>query len=580
MIEDGRAALNRSMYIAGAAVALALVTAGCGGGGGSTDDQVVAEAGDIQVTLAEFHAAYTRITPSFRPDISTLEGKRSFADDLINQRIILAEGERVGGIAPEILPTLDQERLNKMSSLLYREEVENKVEVLGSDVKELYDNRQFTIDASHILVETEAEADDLLARINAGELSFEQAATQHSMDQGSRNNGGKLPPILWGRTVPQFQQVAFEMEPGQTSDPIETNFGWHIVRVHARNPNELGNLEDLRPQLRNDVRQQMEQERLKVFLAEIEAKYNVQMSDEAIDVLQDGIEKMTKLDPDTLGAQDQMIPVLTPDEAQMTVATWDGGQITLADYLSHLRSLPPRARPPQKIPTNGLRELVRTTVVQRKLIEMEANSRGLGDRPEVADEDRKLRERVLLETVHGRFLQEVDVTPEIVRAYYDSVATASPDDLLLPERVDMLILTHSETDQVQRALDRIKAGEDEAKVIGEISLEPRTNKLGGRTGLIARGNYSVELEDVAFSGIVGQGWTDPIFTETGIGAVKVLAQEQPRMATFEEVEQSLTQNLAQAHGEQAFDDWLQAERDRRNVQIHDEALELYGQAIS
>ena len=61
--------------------------------------------------------------------------------------------------------------------------------------------------------------------------------------------------------------------------------------------------------------------------------------------------------------------------------------------------------------------------------------------------------------------------------------------------------------------------------------------------------------------------------------MKVLAHEQPRPAKFDEVKDGLIQTLATSRGEMAFEDWLKQERERRSVEIFDEALELYGQAV-
>jgi hypothetical protein len=76
--------------------AIAAMLAGCGQGGGQ--DNVVATAGDdIRVTLADFNEAYNRISAASRPDISTLELKRNFANDLVNKELLLHEAERMGG---------------------------------------------------------------------------------------------------------------------------------------------------------------------------------------------------------------------------------------------------------------------------------------------------------------------------------------------------------------------------------------------------------------------------------------------------------------------------------------------------
>ena len=578
----GTRALKRpipALLVAFSAVALALV-AGCGGGGG-TQEKVVARAGDITVTLAEFHAAYTAITPTFRPDISTLEGKRSFANDLVNGRIMVVEGDRMGGITePSLLDHFESTRRTTMLRLLYQDEVINKVEVLGSDVKELYDHRKVNVRASHILVNSEEAATRIRAEIVSGEITFAAAAEKYSMDQGTRQSGGSLGEVRWGRTVPAFQRLAFEMEPGDLSEPLETTFGWHLVTVEERVEVEMVSLDEMRPVLRKEARQQMEAERMREFVSELEVARNLTWHDDALEELRESIRVMTTFDIDTIPPVEQHIPPVPEADRGDAIATWDGGQWTKGDYIEAMRSQPPRARPPKLIPSNGMKELIRTAQVQEQILVAEAEARGYGEKEEVTGAADRLREQVLVETVHGRFIQAADVTDEDAMALYDSTLTATPDVLLVPERVDMLIVTHAEKVKIEEALRRMKAGEDEAVVILEISLDGRTSSQGGRTGLIPRGNYAPQVEEVAFSGRVGKGWSGPIFTETGTGAVKVLVQEEPRTATFEEVKDTLIRNLATGRGEQAFEDWLDEERAKRKVEIFDEVLELYGQSIT
>jgi peptidyl-prolyl cis-trans isomerase C len=563
------------------AVALAAIVAGCGGGG-SAQDKVVARAGEIEVTLADFHSAWNAITPTYRPDISTLEGKRSFANDLVNQQILLAEGREMGGITdPALIQQVEQTRQQKMLQILYRQEVEDKVDVLGSDVKELYDNRQVNVTASHILLNSKEDAERVRQEIASGKISFEDAARKYSMDQNSGPRGGSLGEIQWGRTVPEFQKRAFEMEPGKLSEPFETNFGWHILTVHERLPQEMGTLEELRPSLRNDARRQMEQERLREYVASLQDAAGLEWNDDAILTLQKGIERMASQDVDTVAAEDRSVPILSEEEQAEVIASWNGGEFTIGDYVEGVRQQPAGSRAPGAIPFNGLKELIRTSYVRSELLEAEAERLGLGDLEEVASEDRRLRERILVETVHARFLQAADVPEEDVKAVYDSTLAENPDALLLPERVNMMIVTHSDQAVVEQALKRIRAGEPEEEVVRELTMEPRTREQGGHTGLIARGNYAPQVEEVAFDpDRVGKGWSDPIVTGSGIGAVKVLEYQEPRVASFEELKNNLTRTLAQARGEEAFEEWLQEKREERGVEIYDDVLELYGQPIS
>ena len=86
------------------------------------------------------------------------------------------------------------------------------------------------VSAKHILVGTEKEAKDLLGRINSGEISFEEAAAQFSQCP-SKNDGGNLGFFGRGSMVKEFEEAAFSTKVGQISQPVKTQFGWHLIKV-------------------------------------------------------------------------------------------------------------------------------------------------------------------------------------------------------------------------------------------------------------------------------------------------------------------------------------------------------------
>jgi parvulin-like peptidyl-prolyl isomerase len=92
--------------------------------------------------------------------------------------------------------------------------------------------------ARHILVETEEEANEVIARLEAGE-DFAELAAEVSQDPGSGAAGGDLGFVPRGRFVPEFDEVVFSAPVGQVSDPVQTQFGWHIIEVLEREEREL-----------------------------------------------------------------------------------------------------------------------------------------------------------------------------------------------------------------------------------------------------------------------------------------------------------------------------------------------------
>lgn len=110
--------------------------------------------------------------------------------------------------------------------------------------------------ASHILLRTEgkdaaavkAKAEDILKQARSG-ADFAELAKKYSEDEGSAKNGGDLDYFGKGKMVPEFDQVAFTMEPGQTSDLVKTDFGYHIIKLVDKKPAKVSTLPEVRQQI-------------------------------------------------------------------------------------------------------------------------------------------------------------------------------------------------------------------------------------------------------------------------------------------------------------------------------------------
>ena len=117
--------------------------------------------------------------------------------------------------------------------------VEN-VKVTEQDVKDFYENNKEkminpeTVSASHILVEDEEKAKELLEEINSGKISFEECAKANSSCPSSQN-GGNLGQFTKGQMVPEFDNAVFSMSVGEISGPVKTQFGYHIIKLNSKN---------------------------------------------------------------------------------------------------------------------------------------------------------------------------------------------------------------------------------------------------------------------------------------------------------------------------------------------------------
>jgi peptidyl-prolyl cis-trans isomerase D len=125
----------------------------------------------------------------------------------------------------------------------------NKVQIPEARLRDFYEknidrySRPEQVSARHILLKTEGKdeatvlrlAQELVARLRAG-ANFGQLAKEFSEDPGSKENGGDLGSFGKGQMVPEFEQVAFTLQPNQISDPVKSQFGYHIIEVTQKQP--------------------------------------------------------------------------------------------------------------------------------------------------------------------------------------------------------------------------------------------------------------------------------------------------------------------------------------------------------
>jgi peptidyl-prolyl cis-trans isomerase C len=124
-------------------------------------------------------------------------------------------------------------------------------------IKQVADEEE--VSARHILVETEDEAKKILAELKKGG-DFAAIAKDKSKDPGSKAKGGDLGFFSKEQMVPEFAEVAFKLPKGQLSEPLKTQFGWHIIRVDDRRKKVPPTFEEVKDQLASFVERRAQSE--------------------------------------------------------------------------------------------------------------------------------------------------------------------------------------------------------------------------------------------------------------------------------------------------------------------------------
>lgn len=136
---------------------------------------------------------------------------------------------------------------------------EKGVNLTDSDIRNYYDSnkKEFEkpeeIRARHILVKTEPEAKEILDILKLNKEPFEKIAKERSLDPGSKPNGGDLGYFTKGRMVKEFEDAAFKLKPGELSDIVKTNYGFHIIKLEDKKEPYVEEFDKVKDSIKNNL---------------------------------------------------------------------------------------------------------------------------------------------------------------------------------------------------------------------------------------------------------------------------------------------------------------------------------------
>ena len=242
--------------------------------------RVLARIGTYDITEADvdrFIAALGQRGEMYRQNP---QGRKAVLEQMIAQRLFLLDAQRN---LMEREPAFKEQLAAVKEQLLMEYAIEKTlkdVKVNEEEIRRYYDEHpeQFageeTVAASHILVASEEEASTLLEKIRAGEVSFEDAAREHSTCPSSAQ-GGSLGEFGRGQMVPEFDAACFDMEIGELRGPIQTQFGYHLIRLDKKNDAKPLEYKDIHDPLQAHLMQEKQQNAYQSKINQLQILYPV-----------------------------------------------------------------------------------------------------------------------------------------------------------------------------------------------------------------------------------------------------------------------------------------------------------------
>jgi len=246
-------------------------------------DPVVLTIGDVKITKSQFDEILAEIPEQQRAQVQTPQGRRQVAQQFAQLEVLAQEARQ---------RKLDQNPTAQTRLKLASDQVLARIEYqdLGDAKPDEAAMRAYyavhqqeweQVKARHILIRvkgsqvplrpnqrdmTDAEAlvkvQELRGKILAGE-DFATLAKIESDDTGSALTGGELEPFSKGRMVPEFEKAAFALDVGKVSEPVKTQFGYHLILVEAHTTKSF---EDARPEIEQKMKPEMAQKGLDALL--------------------------------------------------------------------------------------------------------------------------------------------------------------------------------------------------------------------------------------------------------------------------------------------------------------------------
>lgn len=244
------------------------------------ENKVLATISGVEVKESDLQQIIMRYPEDKRAYFNTEEAKKQLLEQFISFELMSRLGTEMKLNETEEyknnLKVMEKDLLTQITI----NKVLSEVTITDEEVKEHYNSnketfkKQPTVSAKHILVQDKEECEKVRKEIENGECTFEEAAMKHSTCP-SKEQGGSLGDFSRGMMVPEFEDAAFTLELETVSEPVKTQFGYHLIKVESKTEGEESEFDAVKSEIINKLTQERQQRKYLDVVKELEVKHGV-----------------------------------------------------------------------------------------------------------------------------------------------------------------------------------------------------------------------------------------------------------------------------------------------------------------
>jgi parvulin-like peptidyl-prolyl isomerase len=459
--------------------------AGSSGCGKVDKSQVkVAEVEDHVITLDYFERKMNTMDPEFLPEnINSREGRLDLLEIMINKEVMEIKAEELGLAQDGQVDYAAKQITDFAAVATMRREVRQKaLDYTEDEVYDYYENLARALKVSYMVFDWESDAVEAKRLVEGGEDWYKVAKRLSVMDSGDNY----MTTMRYGTVADNLEKAVFDLQVGEICDPVDTPYGYFIVRLDGQQIERVQPLEQMREKIVESIRKQKDNLLTAQFVQEVFDEYDFHLNEDAVRIVFDALPPDASLDPPT--PKEELKPLnLEPSVMDMELMRYADQVWTIRRYNDFYNGMSVFARPRRERRVAQLRRSLQETAI-RELMPVVAKDRGYMDRPEIRDEYKERREKGLVTRLHKEMvLDQIRITPEDLEVYWEH----NKQKFFRPETRTVLALVAANEERAQEAYQKaLDPDVDWDQLIQEYCTPGEVKDRKGHMGDFTRDNYA------------------------------------------------------------------------------------------